>query len=216
VDANLALALVIALATAVGAGVGGAVTGFINLRNEHKRQRYAREAEHRREAREQAGDETRRRRELKEAARLVDEELRAVTDRLRHAIYQGRFWEPSRELPAGVYNRYSHVLAVNLEHDQDWAEISFAEHELDGANGDARFRPGAEMNALERVELLSVGQAVVSARKALAPLASPPDRESLLTQTADEISAAVFPVPDELDEELRPLLENGEPGGEPD
>lgn len=53
----------------------------------------------------------------------------------------------------------------------------------------------------EREDLLSVGLAVVEARKALAPLSAPPDKQSLLEQDATEITEAVFPLPEEDEEQ---------------
>lgn len=220
---DLALALTVALATALGASAGGAIAGFVTLRAEERRQRFARGAEDRREERALERESGVQNRELKEAARLVDEELRAATDLIRDAVYQGRWWPSSRQLSADVYTRYRHVLAVALD-DHTWSDVSHAFQELNRVNwGRSPRMPsladvggvGDAMEALERVDLLAAGQAVLAARRALAPKATPPDAEMLLAEGgAEAVAAAVFPVPDELDKELRPLLDDEEEAGD--
>ena len=203
-----ALVIIVAVATMLGAGVGGVIAGLVTLR-----------AEKWREKRERLREEQTRDRNLKEAARLVDEELRDATDLIRNAVYQGRWWAPPRKLSTDVYSRYRSVLAVSLD-DAEWTDVSLAFQELNGINwGRLRMASpaaiggvGDSMNTIERADLLSVGLAVIQARQALAPLAAPPDKDSLRRDRADEIAAAVFPVPDEFDEELRPLLEGEDEG----
>lgn len=81
------LAIVVAAATAVGRGVGAVVTPAITARVKRRRekQQIAQGA--------QAADPDR-----KEAARLVDEELRDSTQVIGDAVYQGRRWPPQRSL----------------------------------------------------------------------------------------------------------------------
>jgi len=228
---DLLLALIVAVSSALGAGVGGAVTGRIALKAEDKRQAAARTSEERREKRELESEQRRERREieaerrhdqrevereaqvrdreLKEAARLVDEELRDATALLAGAIYEARWWSGGRMLSSDVYTRYRRVLALYLD-DSDWSDVSRAYQELNRLNWESE--AGQPLGTpLERIDLQSVGIAVVEARKALAPAAAPPDRASLLQQSAEEVAEAVFPLPDDereqFEEELRPLLE---------
>lgn len=197
---DLVLAAVVAGATVIGAGIGGAITGIVTLRAEDKRQRYAERLRKRQERRERRDEKQRRQRELKEAARLVDEELREATELIRDAVFQGRFWDPSRTLPAEVYRTYRNVLAVSLN-DDSWTDVSLAFQEIGRVNWE-RHRVGSisgdtALKPLEREDLLSVGIDVVRARKALAPHSSPPDKENLLSQDATETAVALFPLPEE-------------------
>lgn len=203
------LAIVVAVATAVGAGVGGTIAGLVQLVADRRRER----RELRREAQGAA-------RNLKEAARLVDEELRDATDLIRGAVWQGRWWPSTRQVSAAVYTRYRSVLALALD-DDPWAAVSSAFQELNRVNWDRSTGvpsiadiggAGDPMNPLQRVDLLSVGIAVIGARQALAPSAAPPDKQSLLEERAEAIADSVFPVPEELDEELKPLLNEDDAG----
>ncbi len=199
---ELALALIVAAATAVGAGIGGAVTGAVTLKVERQRQEFLQAQAARQEERERQREEQRQAQDLKEAARLVDEELRDATELIRNAVYQGRFWAPPRRLSGDVYTRYRHVLAVNLE-DEAWTHISLAVQELNRLNWEVGKRPaepnglGPPFQPLDREDTLSIGLAIVEARKVLALVASPPDKKSLLEEEASEIAAAIFPLPDE-------------------
>lgn len=195
----------VAISTAIGAGVGGVIAGQVTLRAEERRQRFTREGEERREQRERERDEQRRSRDLKEAARLVDEELRDATNLIRNAVYQGRWWAPPRQLSAAVYTGYRSVLAVGVD-EGTWTAVSLAYQELNRVNWERSAGVpsladvggvGDPFAPLEREDLPSIGLAVVGARKALALLSAPPDKQSLIEQDAAEIAEAVFPLPEE-------------------
>lgn len=190
----------VAVATLFGAGVGGVITALVTLRAEDKRQEFAEQQRERLEKREQERDEQRRRRELKEAARLVDEELRDATELIRDAVYQGQFWAAPREISASDYKAYRHILAVNLD-DDAWTDVSLGFQQIYQVNRDAHGRPEnpdgtRSFGHLDRIEVLSVGIQIVSARKALAQFSSPPDKETLLSQDTTDIAAAIFPLPE--------------------
>jgi hypothetical protein len=201
IDPNLMLAAIVAVATLVGAAVGGAITAVVTLRAEHKRQEFAEQQRTRQEKREQEREEQHRRRELKEAARLIDEELRDATELIRDAIYQGRFWVAPRQISASDYSAYRHVLAVNLD-DHAWTDVSLAFQQIHQVNCDIHGIPENSdgtrfFGPLDRIEMLSVGIQIVRARKALAQFSSPPDKDALLNQDATDMAAAIFPLPEE-------------------
>ena len=130
----------VAVATLFGAGVGGVITALVTLRAEDKRQEFAEQQRERLEKREQERDEQRRRRQLKEAARLVDEELRDATELIRDAVYQGQFWAAPREISASDYKAYRHILAVNLD-DDAWTDVSLGFQQIYQVNWDAHAGP---------------------------------------------------------------------------
>jgi len=207
-----------ALAGAGGAVLGARLTRSATLESEAKRQDFEQQREERRERAEREKEERVQSRTLKEAARLTDEELRDATELIRDAVYQGRWWPAPRQFSAAVYTRYRPVLALALD-DAAWSAVSFAFQQLNKVNWERSAGVpsladiggvGDPMEVLERVDLLSVGLAVIQARQALAPSAAPPDKDSLLGDDADAVAAAVFPVPDDLEDELRPFLEGEE------
>ena len=112
---DLLLALIVAVSSALGATGGTIFT------------------ERRRERRQRDQEKDQRDRDLKEAARLVDEELRDATDLLRTAIYGSRWWPGPRQLSSDVYTRYRHILALYLD-DSPSADVSHAYQELNRVN----------------------------------------------------------------------------------
>lgn len=94
---DLLLAVIVAVSSALGAGGGAIFT------------------EQRREKRQREQENEVRDRNVKEAARLVDEELRDATAVLSPAIYQAQWWSGGRRLSSDVYTRYRHILALYLD-----------------------------------------------------------------------------------------------------
>jgi len=181
-----------AFATLCGAGVGGILAGGVTLR-----------VDGRRHARERIREQEKQHRELRVSARLVDEELREATNLIRDAVYQGRFWPATRALSVTQYERHRAPLAAELG-DLEWANVSLAYAELrrleSEAEGNQPVRYGElepSVSALARLDIGSVGLAIVQARQALAPLANPPDHEQLLTMDSTDLFTMLFPMPDE-------------------
>jgi len=211
---DLELAALVAIATTLGAGVGGVIAGLIALRVEQQRRKHDRQ-------REQQVEE----RDLKEAARLVDEELRDAVGLIGDAIYEGRWRASQRVLSASVYTAYRSVLAISLS-DAAWSDVSRAYQEFNRVNWEraraASALPGGGehvpvwSDAVERADLQEVGLIAIEARVALAPFADPPDSTGLLRDGAEEVAARVFPLPEELDEILRPLLDDHQPSNSGD
>jgi len=190
--ARISPEILTAFATLCGAGVGGILASGVTLRVDGRRQ-----------ARERTREKEKQHRELRVSARLVDEELREATDLVSDAAYQGRFWPATRTLSVKQYESYREPLAAELG-DLEWANVSLAYAELrrleSEAEGNQPLRYGELepcVSALERLDIGSVGLAIVQARQALARLANPPDREHLVTMDSTDLFTMLFPMPDE-------------------
>jgi len=70
--------------------------------------------ERRRDARDEKRNTERDEREVREAARLVLEELAEIDEALQQAIVSGYTWPADRQLPAFAWREYGAVLAVHL------------------------------------------------------------------------------------------------------
>jgi hypothetical protein len=190
-----------AIAGLAGVAIGSVITGVVTLRAEHKRQQFAKQQGKHQESREQERAEQHHQRELKKAARLIDEELHDATELIQDAIYQVR---PPPEIPVSNYIAYRHILAVNLD-DPAWAGVSLAFHQIRQVNrtyGTPEQPEGTQpFGPIDRIDILSIGLQVIMARQSLAPFSNPPDKEALLNQNANDIASAIFPLPEEEPED---------------
>lgn len=137
---------------------------------------------------EKAADE----RNLKEAARLVDLELRDAEAVIGESIYEETWWEHGRQFSSDVFTRVRATMAVQLS-GPEWADVSNAYFGLNELNWKRRRaeldqynQRGGEFNVEVIRELRTWVEDLYAARKALAPYSSTSDRELLEISTAKE------------------------------
>lgn len=141
---DLALALITAGAAILGAIAGGAVTGFVSLRAEDKRQAFARQMEDRRAAQER----DRQYRAEQASGRLILEELVRCSGALSASVGKtGGLPDAELVLPMDAWEAESKALAGTAPFELWWEHLMAAYNEVDGVRKQYRSTglwPGAE------------------------------------------------------------------------
>jgi hypothetical protein len=147
-----------------GVVVGGAITAASTLVFERRREKRAELAEAKRDARE-----------LKQAARLVFQELGDAVFLLGLAVAQYKWWPyPSRTFSDQRWKDLAPILAASLDHD-DWIYCAFAYEDLRDfeAKLDFEYRSGADLPPFGRqqdVEIRHLWESIQQVREILGAL----------------------------------------------
>jgi hypothetical protein len=111
---DLTLALVVAGATLLGSAIGGAIAGVVTLRAENRRQGFIR----------RQGAE-RERRQLKQAGRLMAEELDDGRSKIILAHAEHHYWRTDDPIALTQWTTYRELLAAHLD-DATWTTVATA------------------------------------------------------------------------------------------
>lgn len=108
--------------------------------------------ERRRAVREREAAQERRENVLREAGRLVAEELREAERLVEQAARRGRYWPGLRQHPTATWNAYRPALAVNIAAAADWASITVAYDSINQLNWTISERRGRMVTVASRTE----------------------------------------------------------------